>query len=146
MSLLEKLNQDLVGAMKSKDSVKAETIRSIKTAVKSAQVLKKTTEDLSDAEVVQVIQKQAKQRQDSIDMYKSANRVELVLKEQKELDILKSYLPQEADANKMREVLETLGSTNMGELIKEAKSILSDAGYSVDGKLLSTIVKEKLNG
>ncbi len=157
MSLEKQLSTDLVASMKAKDTVKMTTIRAIKKSIKDAQVAKSTTEELSDAEVVSVIQKLAKQRNDSIALYITGNRQDLADIEKEELEVLKAYLPKEADEAKINEVLETIISSDaqfsgeltkahMGKLIASTKEKLtSELGFAVDGKLLADIVKNKLN-
>lgn len=157
MSLEKQLSTDLVASMKAKDTVKMATIRAIKKSIKDAQVAKSTTDELSDAEVVSVIQKLAKQRNDSIDLYNKGNRQDLADIEREELEVLKTYLPKEADESKINEVLESiiasdtqfsgeLTKAHMGKLIASTKEKLtSELGFAVDGKLLADIVKNKLN-
>src|SRR5436190_22674083 len=95
MTLHERVDSDLKQAMRAKDATKLGVLRMLKSALKYAAIAKSGAEgDLSDAEAVQVIRKQAKQRQDSIESFEKGGRAELAEKEKEELAILKSYLPQ----------------------------------------------------
>ena len=95
MSIQERIDSDLKEAMRAKDTTKLAVLRMLKSALKYAAIAKSGAEaELSDAEAAQVIRKQAKQRQDSIESFEKGGRAELVQKEQKELLILNGYLPQ----------------------------------------------------
>lgn len=94
MSLSERIDQDLKAAMVAKDEAKLSTIRFLKSAVKYAAIEKKAP-GLNDAEIVQVIQKQIKQRRESIEQFSKGDRRELAEKEKKEVEILESYLPKQ---------------------------------------------------
>lgn len=86
------IEQDLKTAMKKRDSLRVSTLRMILAALKNEQIAKKRL--LSEAEEVQVLQKEVKKRQDSIEWYKRGNRQELAEKETKEAKIVKEYLPK----------------------------------------------------
>src|ERR687883_99010 len=95
MTLFQRVDSDLKEAMRAKDATKLGVLRMLKSALKYAAIAKSGAEaDLSDAEAVQVIRKQAKQRQDSIESFEKGGRTELAEKEKEELAILSSYLPQ----------------------------------------------------
>ena len=94
MTLVERITQDLTAAMKSQDSGRTSALRMAKAALKNREIEKRG--DLDDAEAVRVLQALVKQREDSIFQFRKANRPELVQKEEKELDVLKAYLPAEA--------------------------------------------------
>src|SRR2546430_15735036 len=95
MTLHERVDSDLKEAMRAKDSAKVGVLRMLKSALKYAAIAKSGAEaDLTDAETVQVIRKQAKQRQDSIESFEKGGRAELAEKEKEELAILNSYMPQ----------------------------------------------------
>src|SRR6201982_1417715 len=95
MTLQQRVDSDLKDAMRAKEATKLGVLRMLKTALKYAAIAKSDAEtELSDSEAVQVIRKQAKQRQDSIESFEKGGRVELAEKEKEELAILNSYLPQ----------------------------------------------------
>ena len=96
MSIAEKVEKDYLEAYKGKEKVRLETLRLLKTAAKNRQVeLKQSLVPLSDEEYMTVLLRQVKQRQESIEIYRSAGRNELADKEQAELEILQEYLPKQ---------------------------------------------------
>jgi len=94
MSLQEKIDQDLKQAMISRDETRLSTLRFLKSALKYSAIEKKT-DSLSDADIQQLIQKQIKQRKESIDQFMKGNRKDLADKEVREAEILESYLPKQ---------------------------------------------------
>src|ERR1700756_5534452 len=95
MTLQQRVDSDLKDAMRAKDATKLGVLRMLKSALKYTAIAKSGAEaELSDGEAVQVIRKQAKQRQDSIESFEKGGRAELAAKENEELSILQSYLPQ----------------------------------------------------
>src|SRR3954454_9463439 len=95
MTLHERVDSDLKEAMRAKDATKLGVLRMLKSALKYAAIAKSGAEaDVSEQEAVQVIRKQAKHRQDSIESFEKGDRAELAEKEKEELAILNSYLPQ----------------------------------------------------
>src|SRR5919202_3670525 len=117
MSLHQRVDADLKEAMRAKDATKLGVLRMLKSALKYAAIAKSGAEaDLSDAEAVQVIRKQAKQRQDSIESFEKGGRAELADKEKTELAILNSYLPQQLSSEELaqivRETIAELGASS----------------------------------
>src|SRR6267143_2492642 len=95
MALQQQVDSDLKDAMRAKDTTKLGVLRMLKSALKYAAIAKSGAEaELSDAEAAQVIRKQVKQRQDSIESFEKGGRAELVAKENEELSVLNAYLPQ----------------------------------------------------
>jgi uncharacterized protein YqeY len=94
MSLISKIDQDVKTAMVTRDEVRLSTLRFLKSALKYAAIEKKIPQ-LADPDIMQVIQKQIKQRRESIDQFSKGGRAELAEKETKELAILESYLPKQ---------------------------------------------------
>lgn len=145
MSIKERLNADLKTAMKENDIFKRDTIRLLNAALKQVEVDKRVT--LSNDEVIKILLNAKKQRLDSIEAYKNASRDDLVAKEQRELDIILQYLPKQLDDDelkaKIKEIIESLGASGMGDLGKVMGA--SKALYSVaDGGRISRIAKELL--
>src|SRR5213596_2554048 len=106
MRLLERVDADLKDALRAKDTAKLSVLRMLKSALKYAAIAKSGAEaELSDAEAAQVIRKQARQRQDSIESFEKAGRAELVEKEKEELAILIAYLPQAMSADEVVKVV-----------------------------------------
>jgi len=147
--LEEKILNDYKEAMKSKDSVKISTVSFLRSAMKNLAIEKKQ-DKLEDSEIIQIIKKQVKQRQDSIEQFKKGGREDLAGKETKELDILKSYLPEELPTDEVKKIVEEAvtatgasGPKDMGKVMKE---VMANVAGRADGKLISQLVKERLTG
>ena len=149
MTLVERVTQDLTAAMKSQDAGRTSALRMAKAALKNREIEKKG--DLDDAEATRVLQALVKQREDSIFQFRKANRPELVQKEEKELDVLKAYLPAEAsEADIDQAVTQALAETgaatakDMGKAMKAALATLQAAGKPADGKKVNDAVRRRL--
>ncbi len=148
MSLAEKIQKDLVEAMRAKDELRLSVLRGMKAAIKHKEVEK--IRALDEAESVQVLQTLVKQRKESIEQFTKGNRPELASKETKELAIIESYLPASASAAEMeaaitKAISETGANSvkQMGAVMKAAKTALK--GKTVDGKALSDRVRDRLS-
>ena len=149
MTLQERVDSDLKEAMRAKDTTKVGVLRMLKSGLKYAAIAKSGAEaDLSDAEAVQVIRKQAKQRQDSIESFEKGGRAELADKEKEELAILNSYLPQAMSADELasvvRATIEEVGATSKAQMGAVMKALQAKVGGRADGKTLSTEVQKQL--
>ena len=149
MTLVERVTQDLTAAMKSQDAGRTSALRMAKAALKNREIEKKG--ELDDAEATRVLQALVKQREDSIFQFRKANRPELVQKEEKELDVLKAYLPAEAseaeiDQAVTKALAETGAATpkDMGKAMKAAMAALQAAGKPADGKKVNDAVRRRL--
>ena len=132
MSLSDKLDQDLKQAMTSKDADRLSVIRFLKSALKYSAIEKKV-EKLSDADVLQIVQKQIKQRKESIEQFEKGGRADLASKEKKEVALLEAYLPKQlADAE--------LDAAVRGAVKAENASSKKDFGR------LMKVLNEKLAG
>jgi uncharacterized protein YqeY len=148
MSLKEKIVSDLTAAMKSKDAARTGTLRMVKANLMNRQIEKGG--ELTDDEITKALQSLVKQRRDSIEQYENAGRNELAEKEAAEISVIEDYLPQGASAEEIAAavsaaVTETGASSmkDMGAVMKAAMAKL--AGKSVDGKVVSEAVKQKLS-
>ena len=148
MALMERIQNDLTEAMRSKDELRLSVLRMIKSALKYKEIEK--VRRLEDAEALQVLQTLMKQRRESVEQFAKGGRQDLADKETKEIAILEDYLPaapSDADLNAAIEaaIVETGANSpkSMGAVIKAAKVRLE--GKSVDGKMLSERVKERLS-
>jgi uncharacterized protein len=148
MSLAEKLQIDLVAAMRAKEELRLSVLRGIKSAMKLKEVEKMRR--LDEQESIQMLQTLVKQRKESIEQFSKGNRPELAEKETKELAIIESYLPagateSELDAAIAKAIAECGANSmkQMGEVVKAAKSQLE--GKAVDGKVLSDRVRDCLS-
>ena len=150
MTLPQRVDLDLKEAMRAKDTTKLNVLRMLKSALKYAVIAKSDAEaELSDAEAVQVIRKQAKQRQDSIESFEKGGRAELADKEKQELEILNTYLPQGMSPDELakvvRETIAELGATSKAQMGAVMKALQAKAGGRADGKTLSSEVARQLN-
>ena len=149
MTLQQRVDSDLKEAMRAKDATKLNVLRMLKSALKYAAIAKSDAEaELSDAEAVQVIRKQAKQRQDSIESFEKGGRAELAEKEKEELAILNTYLPQgitpDELAKVVRETIAELGATSKAQMGAVMKALQAKVGGRADGKTLSSEVQKQL--
>jgi len=145
--LEEKLFNDYKQAMKNKDTIRSSALSFLRAELANV-LIEKRKKNLEDAEVISVVKKQIKQHQDSIEQFNKGARMDLVDKETKELEILKSYLPPELPAEEIKKVIEeavletqAAGPKDMGKVMK---AVLSKIGGQADGKLVSELVKERL--
>ena len=150
MTLQQRVDSDLTEAMRAKDATKLGVLRMLKSALKYAAIAKSGAEsELSDAEGIQVIRKQAKQRQDSIESFEKGGRTELADKEKEELALLNTYLPQAMSAEELekvvRETIAELGATSKAQMGAVMKALQAKAGGRVDGKALSAEVARQLS-
>jgi uncharacterized protein len=150
MTLQQRVDSDLKDAMRAKNATKLNVLRMLKSALKYAAIAKSGGEgELSDAEAVQVIRKQAKQRQDSIESFEKGGRAELADKEKGELAILNTYLPQEMSSDELakivRETIAEVGATSKAQMGTVMKALQAKAGGRADGKTLSSEVARQLN-
>jgi len=149
MTLRQRVDSDLKEAMRAKDATKLGVLRMLKSALKYAAIEKSAAEaELSDAEAIQVIRKQAKQRQDSIESFEKGGRTELADKEKEELALLNSYLPQamspEELAKVVRETIAELGATSRAQMGGVMKALQAKVAGRADGKTLSAEVQKQL--
>jgi uncharacterized protein len=151
MTPLEKINQDITAAMKAKDTERLSALRMMKTALKNKELEKDKEATLDEAEAIKVLQTLLKQRRDSIEQYTKAGRQELADKEAAEMKIIDEYLPAALDEAALGQVVEAAiaetgasSPAQMGQVMKAAMAKL--AGQTVDGKVVSSIVKAKLGG
>src|SRR6266487_219020 len=150
MTLSQRIDSDLREAMRSKDAARLSVLRMLKSALKYGAIAKSDTEaELNDAEAAQVIRKQAKQRQDSIESFEKGGRTELAEKEKKELSILNGYLPQPMSADEIskvvRETIAEADATSRAQMGAVMKALQAKVAGRVDGKALSTEVARQMS-
>jgi uncharacterized protein YqeY len=150
MTLSQRVDSDLKDAMRAKDATKLGVLRMLKSAMKYAAIEKAGGDaEMSDADAVQVIRKQVKQRQDSIESFEKGGRPELAAKEKEELNVLNSYLPQQMSAEDLskivRETITELNATSKAQMGAVMKALQAKAAGRVDGKTLSQEVQKQLS-
>src|SRR6266481_7347325 len=150
MTLQERVDSDLKEAMRAKDTRKLGVLRMLKSALKYAAIAKSGAEaQLSEAEAAQVVRKQAKQREDSIESFEKGGRSELAAKEKEELSILNTYLPQAMNSDELakvvREIIAETGATSKAQMGGVMKALQAKVAGRADGKTLSQEVSRQLS-
>lgn len=147
MALKEQINNDLKESIKSKDKVRTDTLRSLKSAIRYAEI--EEGSELDEAGVLAVVAKQAKQRRDSISEFEKAKRGDLVEQEAAELTILEQYLPTQLSEEQIREkakvVIAELGVDDMKGMGQVMKQLMADLKGQADGKVVNQIVRQLLS-
>lgn len=145
MSLFQKIEEDLKLALKSREELTVSTLRFLISAIKNQEIEKQR--ELTDEEVVQILQKQIKQRRESITAFQSGRREDLALKEKKELEILSKYLPQQLTPKELEEIVKEV-IAQLGPTPKDFGKVMGQVMAKVKGKaegsLVSQTVKEAL--
>ena len=149
MILLERVDSDLKEAMRARDATRLGVLRMLKSALKYAAIAKSGAEaELSEAEAVQVIHKQARQRQDSIESFEKGGRVELAKREKEELSILNGYLPQAMSGDELakivRETIAETGATSKAQMGAVMKAVQAKVAGRADSRTLSAEVQKQL--
>ncbi len=148
MSFEKRLNEDLKNAMRSGDKIRLETIRSLKTMLKNAQIEK--MRELTDDEVLQLLNSAAKRRKESIEQFRNSGREDRAAEEEKELEIIQAYLPAQLDKSEIEKiVVETIAEVNATspkDMGKVMGAIMPKVKGRADGKIIQQIVKSKLGG
>ena len=153
MTIGEKIQADIVTAMKARDEHKLTTLRMVKSALKNKEIDKR--EKLSDAEESQILTTLIKQRKESVESFTKGNRPELAEKERLEIGIIEAYLPQAAGEDEIRAVVQAAiaqiaesgtkpGLKEMGSVMKAVQQRIQAGGLRADGKLVSELVKAEL--
>jgi uncharacterized protein YqeY len=144
--LEKKLAEDMKQAMKSGDTLKRDTLRMLIASVKNAWMAKQA--DLTDADVLGVISKEVKRRQESIDAFKKGGRTDLVIKEESEMVILQSYLPEQLSREEIvaaaKEVIAAVGAESPGDKGKVMQQLMPKLKGKADGKAINDVVTELL--
>jgi len=148
MNLKDQLNQAMKEAMKSRDSLRLNTVRAIRSAVKNREIEERR--DLDDQGIIQVISTLVKQRKESAQVYRESNRPELADQEERELAILQEFLPaqlgpEEIDAIIADAMAET-GAKSMKDMGRVMKIVSAKTVGRADGKAVSERVKARLSG
>ncbi len=147
MSLQQRVNDELKSSMLARQALRTGTLRMLKAALGYAQIEKKT-ETLSDADVMTLIQREAKKRRDSIDEFEKAGRTEMAANEKAELEVLSEYLPKALSAEELesliREIITEVGATSKKDMGAVMKAAQSKVDGRADGKSVSALVSRLL--
>ncbi|WP_196592756.1 GatB/YqeY domain-containing protein [Pectinatus sottacetonis] len=146
MSIKDRLMADMKEAMKARQTDRLTVIRSMRSAIRKAEIDGKT--DLDDAGVIGIIGRELKMRQDSLEEFKKGNRDDLVEKTKAEIAVIMPYLPKQMSEDEIRTLVKctikkigAAGSKDMGKVMKE---LMPDVKGKADGKLVNNIVRETL--
>jgi len=146
--LEEKITNDYKEAMKAKDAIKSSILSLVRAEMMNAAIAKKKKQ-LDDEDILSVIRKQVKQHQDSIEQFKKGNRQDLVDKEEKELEILKGYLPAEMPAAELNKIIDEAIASTAASGMKDMGKVMKEVGSKVagraDSKTVSDLVKLRLS-
>jgi uncharacterized protein YqeY len=149
VSLKGKLQSDLSVAIKSRNTVVAETIRMVLSAITNEEVAGKEKRELSDAEVITVLTREAKKRREAAEAFENGGRAERAAAERAEGEVIASYLPEqlsEADLKKLiAETIAAVGAAGPADMGKVMGSLKAKVAGKADGALVSSLVKEALN-
>ena len=152
MPLREKINEQFTAALKSKNKTLVSTLRLILTAIKEKDIASRTVdkkEEVKDPEIIKVLRKMKKQRQDSADLYKKGERLELLEAEEAEIKIIDTFLPKqlsEEETKKVcKEVIESLGASSVKDMGKIMGALKQKYSNSLDFSKVNVIVKGLLS-
>ena len=147
MSLEERLVEEMKQAMKSNDKLRLSTIRMIRSSMKNKEI--ELRRKLEDEDIVKVIQVMVRKGEESVEQFQAGKRVDLVQKEKKEIDILKSFLPQPFSQEEILKIIDQsiqeTQASSLKDIGKVMKSVMPKIGGKADGKLINQLVKERLS-
>ena len=148
MNISDKLMSDVKASMLAGTSDVTGTLRLLRSSIKNEEI--KAGRPLDESEIMKVLQREAKQRRDSIDQYNDANRPELAAHEQFELDIIQGYLPRALTSDELEQVVEgvikRLGATDAKQLGAVIGAVMQEVGATAEGGAVSAMVRSKLVG
>ena len=147
--IFERITKDYIQAMKSRDSLRIGVLSYIKSVIKYREIENREKEkELTDDDVVDLISKEVRKREESIEMYKNGEREDLAHKEEEELKVLKEYLPAQMREEEIRktvvQIIEKLGATGEKDFGKVMKEVMIEIKGKANGALIKKIVEESL--
>tara|TARA_B110000438_G_scaffold253839_1_gene259704 strand:+ start:128 stop:586 length:459 start_codon:yes stop_codon:yes gene_type:complete len=152
MSLREKINEQFNSALKSKNRSLVSTLRLVLSAIKDKDIANRSGEKkevIKDEEILKVLRKMKKQRQDSADLYKKGERIDLLNVEIEEIKIIDSFLPKQLSGEETekicKELIDSLGATSLKDMGKIMASLKKKYSESIDFSKVNIIVKKLLN-
>jgi len=145
--LLEQIEKDYINAMKTKNDSVVSVLRMVKSALQNEKI--KAGKELSNNDAIKIIQREIKQRKDSIENYQAGGRIELVKQEQSEMEILEKYLPEQLSDKELtqivRSAIQEVGATAISDLGKVMGKVMPQVAGRADGSQISAKVKELLS-
>jgi len=148
MSLIDDLKSDILEALKSKNAQKVETLRGLVASVHNEEIAKRSKGDggeLSHEEVIAVLQKEAKKRKESAEVYGKARRDDLESKEKEELLMIESYLPAALEESQIEEIVKKVVSSGEDNFGKVMGAVMKEVAGRADAKVVTEIVKKHLS-
>jgi uncharacterized protein YqeY len=150
MALKQRITDDLKAALLGGDRFVADTLRNLKAAILNEEVAQnKRDEGLDDTEVEQIIAREVKKRNESIKLYTQGGREDLAENEQKEINVISGYLPEQLSEDEVRAIVEAavaqLGAAGMADMGKVIGVVKSKVGNTADGAVVAKLVKESLS-
>jgi uncharacterized protein YqeY len=146
MSLTERLTADMKQAMKDKDKVRLSVIRMVRTAMKNLEIDAKR--ELSDEDVITIMNRELKQRRDSLQAFESGGRQDLVEDMKAEIQVLIAYLPEQLSEDEVRtivkDVIASTGATGKADMGKVMSALMPKVKGRADGKLVNQVVSQEL--
>ena len=149
MSILENLDIELKNAMKTKDSLKLDSLRAIKSAILLAQTSKNSNGLLSEVDVIKLLHRLVKQRRESAKIFKEQERYDLAEPEELQAEIISSYLPEQLSETEIliivRQTITEINATGMKDMGKTIGMINKKISGKAEGKLIASLVKKELS-
>lgn len=148
MKLIDKINEDIKTYMKNKDTLRLNVVRMVKSSIQ-LELINSKKETLEDDEVINIISKQIKMRNDSISEFKKASRDDLIKSYEEEIKVLKEYMPKELSEEEVISIIDEALISTKATSIKEMKVVMKEVTPKVRGRFdmatVSNIIKSKLN-
>lgn len=148
MKLIDKINEDIKTYMKNKDTLRLNVVRMVKSSIQ-LELINSKKETLEDDEVINIISKQIKMRNDSISEFKKASRDDLIKSYEEEIKVLKEYMPAELSEEEVISIIDEALISTKSTSIKEMKVVMKEVTPKVRGRFdmatVSNIIKSKLN-
>lgn len=146
MTIAERLTEDMKASMKAQDADRTGVLRLLRGSLKNEEI--KVGHQLSEEEALKVLQREAKQRRDSVEAYQSAGRTDLAEREEAELTVIKGYLPEVMSEDELAKVVDEViaetGATDAKQMGAVIGGVLKRVGARADGAVVSKLVREKL--
>ncbi len=148
MTLEERIQEDMKAALRAKEKMRLDTLRSLFAQVKDERIKLRPKRDLTDEDVLRVIMSAVKKRKEAIELYQQGGRQDLVEKEQAELEVLQKYLPEQLSEKEIREIIDKtvqqVGAASIKDLGKVMGPVMAQLKGKADGKLVQSLVRETL--
>jgi hypothetical protein len=148
MTLMQKISNDMKAAMKSRDQIRLETLRTIRAALLEKEVEKRPSGGMTADDEISVLYSASKKRKEAIEIYRNNGRNDLADQEEKELSIIQEYLPKQLSKgeieNFIKEAITSLGATSLKDFGKVMSTVMKELKGKADGKLIQDITKQLL--